>query len=134
MVNAFPRAALLPARLFLLARSKSTDGGTEVVETIRTDLQRQIARITPTFDAKMGGAVSARWAMTAAPTTRKRGITVQIATAPRVQVSAVGLRVEIHQRFLALTPHACLERVVVCFKLIPALILVFLMRQSSATQ
>jgi len=82
----------------------------------------------------MGGAVTRSWDMMVAPTTTRRGTSVQTATAPTVLVRAARLRVEIPQRILVLIPRASIsmERVVACFKLTHDLRLAFQMRHTIA--
>jgi hypothetical protein len=104
----------MPVRSFLLARSNSTDGGTEAAATPQMDPRRNPAPTAHLFVARMDGAAKASWVMMGALTTRRHGIIVQIATAPTVLGTVYGLRVEIPQHILALTPLASLASVVVC--------------------
>lgn len=134
-VNVFLKTALMLVKSFPLARSERTNGGMEVVKPVRV-LDFRPNHVPPLVlsVAKMGGVVTKRWGMMVARTTRKHGIIVQIATAPTVLASAVGLRVEILQHILDLIPRASMEHVVAYLQLLPVLLLAFLMQQNNATQ
>lgn len=116
MVNVCPKVVNMLAKSSLLVHTSSTDGGTAVALAPPTDSRRSNhafqVRQVPWFDVRMGGAVTPKWAMTVAQTTRRHGFTARTATVLMAPTIASGWQVGTRQHFLALIPRANGDRVV----------------------